>query len=64
MISGIIRKNNDDYIFKINRYISYVDIEKANNMSKEDVELIKTEEEKIPYRNNKVYSFKVKPNNN
>lgn len=33
-------------------------------MSKEDVELIKTEEEKIPYRNNKVYSFKVKPNNN
>lgn len=37
MISGIIRKNNDDYIFKINRYISYVDIEKANNMSKEDV---------------------------
>ena len=47
MISGIIRKNNDDYIFKINRYISYVDIEKANNMSKEDVELIKTEEEKI-----------------
>lgn len=64
MISGIIRKNNDDYIFKINQYISYVDIEKANNMSKEDVELIKTEEEKIPYRNNKVYSFKVKPNNN